>query len=216
MAGNQNWGNRAGAVRQGGEGKPGSGRSPQISVGTDSRSGGSTCARRATGSGLQCLTPPQQRPARLSPDKDHVLSAPITGALERGPRRKGQTLAHPREHMALPEPTPAPSPWNLPQRTTPPGVVSPTANTHFLFLSPQTLSPKDGRPAQTAPRAPLPSVPNTNSQRKAPTRSITNVPCISGIVAPCISAGSPGALRSSCHRYSRPGKLSPSAKIPWA
>lgn len=85
----------------------------------------------------------QQRPARLSPDKDQVLSAPITGALEQGPRRKGQTLAHPREHLALPEPMPAPSPWNLPQKTTPSGVVSPTASTQFLFLSPQTLSPKD-------------------------------------------------------------------------
>lgn len=168
----------------------------------------------------------QQRPARLSPDKDHVLSAPSTGALERGPRREGQTLAHRQEHLALPEPTPAPSPWNLPQESTPPGVVSctsPTASTVSVPLTSDPESKTRGRPAQTAPRAPLPRVPNTNSQRKALTRSITNVPCISGIVPPCISAGPlvlsevPAAethIQGNCPRQPRSCGLSKAG--PWA
>lgn len=77
------------------------------------------------------------------------------------------------------------------------GRVPNSQHTVPVPLTSDPESKRQGRPAQTAPRAPLPSVQNTNSQRKALNRSITNVPCISGIVAPCISAGSPGALRSS-------------------
>lgn len=141
--------------QQGRGGQTGKGRknrkwwSPQISAGTDSRSDGSTCAPWAAGSRPQRLPFPAAVPAQHSPDKDHALSAPITGAPSEVPG-ESRTLQPTREHLALPEATLAPAPGDH----TPRGRVMHIPNASRLCFCSSHLRPRVQKAGEALPKQP--------------------------------------------------------------
>lgn len=104
---------------------------------------------------------PTTEPARLSLQTTSSSAPPITGAGERGLRRKGTV---PDLLCLSPISTESVSQRPKPRETH----AVPTAST--VFCSPLTSdleSKRQGRPCPPHPQGPAPSAPNTNSQGKA-------------------------------------------------
>lgn len=130
----------------------------RISAGTDSRSVGSTLPSRH---GAVSPAWPTAEPGPPLPADHVLLSTPITGAGERGPRRKG---AVPDVLCLSPISMESVSQRPKPRETH----AVPTAST--VFCSPLTSdleSKRQGRPCPPHPHGPAPSAPSTNSQGKA-------------------------------------------------
>lgn len=167
MAGGQSGANRAGVARQGGEGKQEVGGHHRFQ---QEQTPGAKAApvpggRQALGRSV--CPAQQQRPARLSPDKNcpqrsHHGCPRARPKENGGDSRPSWRVLHCLRPRQL-------CPWNLPQETPRPGDVSctcPTASRLCFCSSHLRPEPKRrGGPAQTAPRALLPSLPKTRKEK---------------------------------------------------